>query len=102
MRKPSRPTLPGLSYRCVTFSILFKRHHDYSEELTMITKTKFALAALLMLGVASTAQAGGVDRGSTISAVSCPALEGYPDCHPDARTLLLKYPTNSRHPNRSH
>ena len=84
---------------------MFKRHHDYSKELTMITKTKLALAALLMLSVASTAQAG-VDRGSAISAVSCPELEGYPDCHPDARTFpdartsLLKYST-SQHPNRS-
>jgi hypothetical protein len=66
----------------------------------MITITKFALATLLMIGVASAAQAG-VDRGSALTAANCPALEGYPDCRPDARALWLDYSTNSRHPDRS-
>ena len=66
----------------------------------MITITKLALATLLMLGVASAAQAG-VDKGSALIAASCPALEGYPDCHPDARALRPDYSTNSQHPDRS-
>jgi hypothetical protein len=81
------------------------RPHDHSKELTMITKTKLALAALLMLGIVSAAQSQGSKNdavfggGAALSAVSCPALEGYPDCHPDARALSAS--TNSRHPNRS-
>jgi len=73
----------------------------------MTTKTKLALAALVMFGIASAAQAGGgkndadVVRGSALSAVTCPALEGYPDCHPDARAFWMEYSTNSRHPGRS-
>jgi hypothetical protein len=79
-----------------------KHHHDHSKELTMTAKTKLALAALLILGIASAAQAGGskddaaVVGGSALSALPCPALEGYPDCHPDARVLRMEYPTNSR------
>ena len=66
----------------------------------MTTKTKLALAALLMLGVASAAQAGGskndadVGGASALSAVPCPALEGYPDCHPNAGAFLMS--TNFR------
>jgi hypothetical protein len=82
-----------------------KHRHDHSKELTMTTKAKLALAALLMLGIVSATQAGGsqkdadVGGGSALSAVTCPPLEGYPDCHPDARALWAEYSTNSRHPN---
>lgn len=74
----------------------------------MTTKTRLALAAVLLLGIASAAQAGSRDhgasglgwlridsdstisrerasaRGSSTNAPTCPWLEGYPDCHPDA------------------
>ena len=55
----------------------------------MTTKAKLALAALLLLGIASAAQAG-VGGRTAPSAVPCPALEGYPDCRPDARALWLR------------
>lgn len=75
----------------------------------MTTKTKLALAAL-MLGIGSTAQAGGsrndadVSGGTVLSATNCPALEGYPDCHPDvgaAGAFGMDYSTHSRHLGRS-
>ena len=43
----------------------------------MTAKIKPALVTLLLLGTASAAQA----------AVPCPALEGYPDCHPDSAAV---------------
>ena len=83
----------------------------------MTTKTKLALAAVLMLGIASAAQAGSraqrdsglgwarvhpdptisrerasakqpsmnaPSRQPSMNAATCPSLEGYPDCHPNA------------------
>jgi hypothetical protein len=50
----------------------------------MTTKTNVTVAALLLLNIASAAQAG----VGTPSAATCPALEGYPDCHPDAARAL--------------
>jgi hypothetical protein len=47
----------------------------------MITITKVAIAAALVLGAASAALAN--DSKPNPSAISCPTLEGYPDCHPD-------------------
>ena len=71
----------------------------------MTIRTKLALAALLMLGIGSAAQAGGskndaaIGGGSAPSAFACPALEGYPDCHPGARGA--EDSAYSRYPNRS-
>jgi hypothetical protein len=72
----------------------------------MTTRTKLALAAILMLGICSAAQAGGsknneVGGGSAPSALPCPALEGYPDCHPGARGSWAEDSAYSRYPNRS-
>jgi hypothetical protein len=74
----------------------------------MTIKTKLALAAVLVLGIASAAQAGSRDhrdsglglarvhpdptisheraaaRQPSMNAASCPSLEGYPDCHQGA------------------
>jgi len=83
----------------------------------MTTKTRLSLLAVLMLGIASAAQAGSGHHGasnrdfvrihlaptvsvvrasarqpsmnapsrqSTTNALTCPWLEGYPDCHPNA------------------
>ena len=77
---------------------VFKHHHD-SEELTMTTKTKLAFAALLLLGIGSAAQAG----VNVPSAATCPALEGYPDCHPDAaRALWLRADQQTAQPAAKH
>ena len=80
----------------------------------MFMNTKITLAAALVLGAASAALANDIDANpsSTQSArewaqylghqekhenafVSndCPALEGYPDCHPDGSASWAQYST---------
>ena len=73
----------------------------------MITIAKFALAALLMLGVASAAQAG-VVRGSTISAVKAQGNRdaaqrvrsrvSRTDRHIEGRRLILGPPASALTP----
>jgi hypothetical protein len=55
----------------------------------MITNTKIAVAAALLLGAASAALA----NKNVLAFNSCPTLEGYPDCHPDGRESLTIYST---------
>jgi hypothetical protein len=66
----------------------------------MCPNTKIALAAALVLSVASSGLANNVEANSSEAqgATSCPTLEGYPDCHPDDRAPRSAYSTNSRRP----
>jgi hypothetical protein len=64
----------------------------------VITNTKIALAAAFLLAAASAALANDVGTNPSEAAITCPALEGYPDCHPDGRASLAPYPTVSRRP----
>jgi hypothetical protein len=64
----------------------------------MITNTKIALAAAFLLGAASTALANDVETNPSESTITCPTLEGYPDCHPDGRASWTLYSTNPRRP----
>jgi hypothetical protein len=69
----------------------------------MSINTKITLAAALVLGIASAALANDIDvnPSSTQSARewtqyrlaynACPALEGYPDCHPDDSASRAQY-----------
>jgi len=66
----------------------------------MFTNTKIALAATVILGAASAAVANDIETNPSEvqSTITCPALEGYPDCHPDDRAPWAKYSTDSRRP----
>jgi hypothetical protein len=66
----------------------------------MFTNTKIALAAAFTLSAASSGMANNTETKSseTRSAITCPTLEGYPDCHPDDRASSSVYSTNPRHP----
>jgi hypothetical protein len=64
----------------------------------MVTNTKIALAAAFLLGAASAALANNVGANISEGAITCPTLEGYPDCHPDGRASLAPFSTNSRRP----
>jgi hypothetical protein len=65
----------------------------------MFTNTNIALAAAFILSAASAAQANDIDTNAreVQSTITCPALEGYPDCHPDDRASRTIYSTISRH-----
>ena len=64
----------------------------------MFTNTKIALAGALILSAASAALANNTETDSSVGqrTITCPTLEGYPDCHPDDRALWTGYSTNSR------
>jgi len=67
----------------------------------MFTNTRISLAMALILSAASTvALASNTDTISSRaqSTITCPTLEGYPDCHPDGRAPSSVYSTNSQHP----
>ena len=66
----------------------------------MFTNTKIAIAATVILGVASAAQSKDIETNPSVVQITstCPELEGYPDCHPDDRAPWVKYSTNSRRP----
>jgi hypothetical protein len=55
----------------------------------MISYTKIALAAALVLGAASAAPAS----ENVLALNTCPGLEGYPDCHPDGSASWTLYST---------
>jgi hypothetical protein len=54
----------------------------------MITNTKIALATAILLGAATA-----LASEKVLAFDTCVALEGYPDCHPDARASLIAYST---------
>jgi hypothetical protein len=66
----------------------------------MFTNTKIALAAAVVLSAASSSLANNIATNSSEarSAITCPTLEGYPDCHPDDRASSSVYSTNPRRP----
>jgi hypothetical protein len=66
----------------------------------MFTNTKIALAAAFVLGAASSCLANNIATNSSEaqSAITCPTLEGYPDCHPDDRASSSVHSTHSRRP----
>jgi hypothetical protein len=66
----------------------------------MFTNTKVTLAAAFILSAVSSALANNIERNSSEahSAITCPTLEGYPDCHPDERASSSVDSTASRHP----
>jgi hypothetical protein len=64
----------------------------------MFIKTKIAIAAALIVGTASAALANDVETNLNGSTITCPTLEGYPDCHPDGRASWTLYSTSSRRP----
>ena len=66
----------------------------------MFTNTKIALAAAVIVGAASAALANdiGTNSSEARSTFTCPALKGYPDCHPDGGASWAEYSTNSRRP----
>jgi hypothetical protein len=66
----------------------------------MFTITKVAFAAAFILSAVSSGLANNVETNSSAarSAITCPTLEGYPDCHPDDRASSSAYSTNSRRP----
>ena len=71
----------------------------------MFTNAKIALAATVILGAASAAALANdieTNPSEVQSNITCPALEGYPDCHPDDRAPWAKYSTNSRRPVAAH
>jgi hypothetical protein len=69
-------------------------------DTTMFTNTKITLAAAFILGAVSSGLAGNIETNSREAqgAITCPALEGYPDCHPDDRASPSVYSTHSRRP----
>jgi hypothetical protein len=64
----------------------------------VLNNMKLALAAAFVLSAASAAVAYDVETNPNDGAVTCPALEGYPDCHPDGRAAWTADSTHSRHP----
>jgi hypothetical protein len=64
----------------------------------VFTNTKIALAVAFVLGAASAALANDVETNPREGTITCPTLEGYPDCHPDGRASWTIYSTNSRRP----
>lgn len=83
----------------------------------MFTNTKIALAAAFVLGAASAALANDIDvnpssapsaqewaqnlgqeqkHENTFASSTCPALEGYPDCHPDGSVSWSLYSTTGQ------
>jgi hypothetical protein len=59
----------------------------------MTTNTKISLAAAFLLGTASAALANDFVTNPSGSTITCPTLEGYPDCHPDGRAPWTLYST---------
>ena len=70
----------------------------------MFTNTKIALAVAFVLGAASGAPANDIDANpssaqsarewaNAFASNTCPALEGYPDCHPDGSASWTLYST---------
>jgi hypothetical protein len=80
----------------------------------VFTNTKIALAAAFVLGAASATLANDIDVNPSLAQSArqlaqylgqkqkhenafayntCPALEGYPDCHPDGRESWTTYST---------
>ena len=68
----------------------------------MFTNTKIALAVAFVLGAASGALANDIDANpssaqsarewaNAFASNTCPALEGYPDCHPDGSASWTLY-----------
>jgi hypothetical protein len=76
----------------------------------VFTNTKIALAAVFVLGAASAALANDIDvnpssaqsarewaqylgqkHENAFASNTCPALEGYPDCHPDGSASWTLY-----------
>jgi hypothetical protein len=67
------------------------------------TNTRITVAAVLTLGTATTALANdsanyvrahsayAFDPSPTQSTITCPTLEGYPDCHPDGATVAVRH-----------
>ena len=70
----------------------------------MLFTTKIAFAAALALSPSSPGFANNIETNSSEAqgAISCPTLEGYPDCHPDDRASRSTYSTNSRRPVSDH
>jgi len=70
----------------------------------MFTSTKIALAAAFILNAAYSGLANNIETNSrrAQSVISCPTLEGYPDCHPDDRASSSVHSTNSRRPVSDH
>jgi hypothetical protein len=66
----------------------------------MSPNTKFALAAALVLSTASSGLANDIATSSSEAqgAITCPTLEGYPDCHPDDHVSSRAHSTSSRLP----
>ena len=66
----------------------------------MLTNTTIALAAAFVLSAASAVLADNIETRSSEarSPITCPVLEGYPDCHPDSRASSSPYSTHSRRP----
>jgi hypothetical protein len=74
----------------------------------MFTKTKIVLAVAFVFGSGAAAlasdrndSAGWAPGHATSNVITCPALEGYPGCHPDARPSWNEYPLRSFLNNRS-
>jgi hypothetical protein len=67
-------------------------------ELAVFNNMKLALAAAFVLGAASAAVANDVETDPGDGATTCPALEGYPDCHPEDRAAWTADSTHSRRP----
>jgi hypothetical protein len=59
---------------------------------------KIVLAVALVLGAVSAALANDLETNPREGSITCPALEGYPDCHPDGRASWTLNSTNSRRP----
>jgi len=81
----------------------------------VFTNTKIALAAAFVLGAASAALANDIDvnpssaqgarewaqylgqkHENAFASNTCPALEGYPDCHPDGSASWSLYSTTGK------
>jgi hypothetical protein len=83
----------------------------------MFINTKITLAAALVVGAASAALASDIDvnpsssqsarewaqylghkqkHENTFASSACPALEGYPDCHPDGSASWDQYSTTGK------
>jgi hypothetical protein len=71
-----------------------RRIANSQEDTAMFIKTKIAVAAALILGAASAALANDVETNPIGTTITCPTLEGYPDCHPDGRAAWTLYSTN--------
>jgi hypothetical protein len=105
----ARGSAPSTSFFCVTVrqhtfawgSPVYKgdvaqiAHLNQPGDTTMFTKTNIALSVALILGAAS---AAGAQTNPSAGTITCPTLEGYPDCHPDGGASSTIYSTSSRRP----